>query len=187
MYYIWSNVTWFSYWRFLLTPDIFTAYYFMTISYLAACPWNIYMLYLKNQTSGRGSRFISALASLWLWMNYEKVFSSETFTENIPVFRWWRVQFGETCMQTFSLILSAVLSIAFTNPIYFCPRGFIESWILKVLLFIRGNRWLTVLVHVEFFKLVFCITMSLYNFSFLMILLCDWGREISCTLKWKKH
>lgn len=98
-----------------------------------------------------------------------RFFNSGIFTENIPIFLLWQVQFGETCVQTFSLTLIATLSIAFTKTQFIFVQEncrLIEGWTLKVLLFIRGNRWLTVLVHVEFLKWVFCITMLLYDFSF---------------------
>lgn len=130
----WSNVTWFSYWIFLLMPDIFTAYYFTSISNLAACPWNIYMLYLKNQTSGRGGRPISALHSLWLYMNYEKGFFPVVFLQKTYLFFS-----GGGCnlvklVCKYFLLHLPQLSIAFTKTQYvFVQENYrlIEGWILK--------------------------------------------------------
>lgn len=89
------------------------------------------------------------------------------------------MQFCETCMQPFCLIFTVMFSIASTQCISSQEDyTLIESWILKVILLIRENRWLTALVHVEFLKWVFCITISLYNFPFLTILLClVWLRQ----------
>lgn len=115
-------------------------------------------------------------------MNYEKLFSGGLLIENIPCFFYGGgMQFCKTCMQAFCLILTSTLSIAYVKTQYISYQEdytLIDSWILKVLLLIRESRWLAVLVHIEFFKWIFCTTMSLYNFPFLRILLClVWLRQ----------
>lgn len=133
-------------------------------------------------SSGRPSSFISTPVSLWLVNELWETLLWWAFNRKYTIFFYsGGMQFCETCMQAFCLILTSTLSIAYAKTQYISYQKaytLIESWILKVLLLIRESRWLAVLVHIEFFKWIFCTTMSLYNFPFLRILLClVWLRQ----------
>lgn len=127
-HYIWSNLSSFFYWIFLLKPDIFTAYYFTKLSYLVACPWNICVLYLKHQSCRRASSFISALVSLQL-LNYEKLYSGGLFIDNT----YFSVV-GDAILWN---LLAAILSYTYgyvlrsIYSIYFQPGGLYTHWELN--------------------------------------------------------